>query len=292
VGAEKATDKKLSYCGELVYRQDRERFLSAMTAPPDRREALFALYAFNHEISKTAGVVSEPMLGQIRLQWWREAIEECYAGTPRRHAVVTSLAEVVQAVKPTQSLFDTLIEGREGDLDFQPPGTLADLERYAELTSGSLTELALEVCSGRERVLSDDLRKAARKVGTAWALVGLMRSLPFHMRARRGMLPRDLAASHGVAVSDLAEGRDVPGVALAVKDVCSHASALLREARAVSARGASASAVFGALSIGVITDSHLKQLRKVGHDVFDPRLSAPPALRGWSLMVRSVLGRY
>lgn len=275
-----------------MYRQDRERFLSAMTAPPARREALFALYAFNHEISKTAGVVSEPMLGQIRLQWWREAIEECYAGTPRRHAVVNALAEAVQDVKPTRFLFDALIEGREGDLDFQPPNSLAELERYADVTSGCLTELALEICLGRERACSDDLRKAARKVGTAWALVGLMRALPFHMRARRGMLPRDLAASHGVAASDLSEGRAVPGMALAVKDVCALASALLSDARAVPTGGAATSAVFGALSIGVIADSHLKQLQKVRHDVFDPRLSAPPALRGWTLLVRSVFGRY
>ena len=292
VSAEKNSGETLSYCGDLVYRQDRDRFLSAMTAPPARREALFALYAFNHEISKTAGVVSEPMLGQIRLQWWREAIEECYADTPRRHAVVTALAEVVQDVDPTRSLFDALIEGREGDLDFQPPGSLAELERYADLTSGCLTELALELCLGRDRMLSDDLRKAARKVGTAWAMVGLMRALPFHMRARRGMLPRDLAASHGVAVSDLSEGRDVPGMALAVKDVCLHASSLLADARTVSLGGAPGSAVFGALSIGVIADSHLKQLRKVRHDVFDPRLCAPPALRGWSLLVRSLFGRY
>ncbi|RVU39248.1 squalene/phytoene synthase family protein [Hwanghaeella grinnelliae] len=292
MGAEQDMGKNLSYCGEMVYREDRERFLSAMTAPPDRREALFALYAFNHEISKTAGVVSEPMLGQIRLQWWREAIEECYAGTPRRHAVVTALADVIQDVDPTRSLFEALIEGREQDLDFHPPGTVVDLERYADLTSGRLTELALELCLAGQDGASGDLRQAARKIGTAWAMVGLMRALPFHMRARRGMLPRELAASHGVAASDLSEGRNVPGIALAVEEVCAQACALLADARRVSTRGMPVGSIYGALSIGVIADSHLKQLRKVNFDVFDVRLAAPPVLRGWSLMIRSLRGRY
>lgn len=282
----------LSYCGEMVYNSDRDRFLSAMTAPPNRREALFALYAFNHEISKTAGVVSEPMLGQIRLQWWREAIDECYDGSPRRHAVVTALAEVIKQGRPTRAIFDTLIDGREGDLDFNPPQDLADLERYASMTSGGLTELALELALGGAGCISDELREAARQVGTAWAMIGLMRSLPFHMRHRRGMLPRVLAAENGVSAGDLAEGRNVPGISDTVKAVCARASELLDEARKHRTGQNQRAGVYGALSVGVLADGYLRQLRKVAYDVFDPRLSVPPALRGWSLMARSFRGRY
>ena len=67
---------RLSYCADQVRRQDRERYLTALFAPAGRREDLFALYAFNLEVAKTAEVVSEAMVGRIRLQWWREAIEE------------------------------------------------------------------------------------------------------------------------------------------------------------------------------------------------------------------------
>jgi len=292
VDASRDKGKGLSFCGEMVYRQDRDRFLSAMTAPPERREALFALYAFNQEVSKTAGVVSEPMLGQIRLQWWREAIEECYAGTPRRHAVVTALAAAINEVGPSRALFDALIEGREADLEFQPPQSLNDLERYADATSGGLTEIALEMTTGGGSGLSGEARQAARHVGTAWAMIGLMRALPFHMRNRRGMLPRDLAAAHGVSPADLAEGRPVEGVSGAVRDVCRRADDLLDQARSTRVQGGGRSAVYGALSIGVLADNYLRQLRKVGFDVFDGRLAAPPFTRGWSLMVRSLGGRY
>ena len=79
---------RLSACAEQVRRQDRERYLTALFAPAERREDLFALYTFNHEVAKTAEVVSEAMVGRIRLQWWREAIAEIYDGRPRAHGVV------------------------------------------------------------------------------------------------------------------------------------------------------------------------------------------------------------
>ncbi|WP_425404747.1 phytoene/squalene synthase family protein [Hwanghaeella sp.] len=290
--AGKDTGKALSYCAELVYGQDRERFLSAMTAPADRREFLFALYAFNHEIAKTSGVVSEPMLGQIRLQWWREAIDECYGGSPRRHAVVTALARAIAETTPSRSIFERVIDAREGDLEFASPKTMADLEGYAAATSGGLTELALEISSGLGEGLPDMARQAARDIGTAWGMIGLMRALPFHMRARRGMMPTDVAYSHNVSSVDLAEARNVPGLSLAVEEVCGRASGLLNRARVNRQLNVSIADVFGALSIGVLADSHLRQLKKVRYDVFDPRLSAPPALRGLSLMLRSLRNRY
>src|SRR5476649_2521907 len=86
----------LSYCAEQVRRYDHDRFLTALFAPADRRDDLLALYAFNLEIAKIRETVTEPMLGRIRLQWWREAIEGFAAGTVRKHAVAEPLAEAVR----------------------------------------------------------------------------------------------------------------------------------------------------------------------------------------------------
>ena len=77
----------LSPCAELVRRHDPDRFLTVLFAPPARREALFVLYAFNHELARARAVVSEPMLALIRLQWWREVVQ----GTAKRHEVATNL---------------------------------------------------------------------------------------------------------------------------------------------------------------------------------------------------------
>src|SRR5690349_9907669 len=89
------SEAALSYCGQEVRKFDNDRFLTGLFAPADRREALFALYAFNHEIAKTREVVSEPVLGQMRLQWWFDSIEGIYAGTVPAHAVLQPLAEAI-----------------------------------------------------------------------------------------------------------------------------------------------------------------------------------------------------
>ena len=88
----------LSPVGALARAADYDRYLSALFAPVGRREALFALIAFNHEIARIPEAVSEPMLGRIRLQWWREVVEAVYAGAPaRRHEVAVPLADAIRA---------------------------------------------------------------------------------------------------------------------------------------------------------------------------------------------------
>ena len=79
---------KLSYCADYVRRNDKDRFLCSLFAIPTAREALFTLYAFNQEVSKTREMVSDTMLGHIRLQWWRDTLTEISQGKIRKHEVV------------------------------------------------------------------------------------------------------------------------------------------------------------------------------------------------------------
>ena len=131
--------KTLTYCADQLRRYDRDRFQVALFASEERREAIFALYAFNLEIAKTAESVTESTLGQIRLQWWRERIDEIYAGQARAHQVIEPLGRAVRDLKLTRELFDRLLDGREFDLEGRAPRDLAELETYAEATSASLS---------------------------------------------------------------------------------------------------------------------------------------------------------
>src|SRR5438105_5285090 len=95
---------------DLLRRHDRDRYLCTLFAPADRRAALIALYAFNYEIAKTRDVVSEPLLGQTRLQWWREALDAVYSGGPvREHEVMTPLAAAIRRHDLGRAHFDTMI---------------------------------------------------------------------------------------------------------------------------------------------------------------------------------------
>src|SRR5579864_3974017 len=102
---------RLSPVAALVRRHDRDRYQTALFAPADRREALFALYAFNYEIARVREIVTQPMLGQIRLQWWREIVAAAYEdGPPRPHEVAGPLAAVIGDVMPTRVHFDRMID--------------------------------------------------------------------------------------------------------------------------------------------------------------------------------------
>jgi NADH dehydrogenase [ubiquinone] 1 alpha subcomplex assembly factor 6 len=192
---------RLSACGALVERHDRDRYLASLFAAEPEREALFALYAFNHEVAKTAEVVSEPMLGEIRLQWWREAIAGIYEGRPRHHEVVLPLAEAVAAKALPRELLERIVDARAFDLDPAPPANLETLRGYAEGSSTALLLLALHILGACDAAS----REAAEQLGPAWAYLGLLRALPLHARQKRSYLPADLCAEAGVDLQEVFE---------------------------------------------------------------------------------------
>src|SRR3546814_10175603 len=100
----------------------------------------------------TAEVVSEPMIGRIRLQWWRECLDGIYDGAARQHEVVQPLAEAIAARQLPRALLEAIIDARELDLDAEPPARLEALRGYVEGTSTSLVRLALHVQIGRANV--------------------------------------------------------------------------------------------------------------------------------------------
>jgi phytoene synthase len=171
-------------CEELVRDADYDRYLSALFVPAERRAHLFALFAFNYETAKTAESVSQPLMGQIRLQWWRDALDEIDAGRVRRHEVVEALAETIKAHTLPRPLLDALIDAHENDLVETPFESWAEFDAYADATAGNVIRLAARII-GASGV--DDA--AARDAGIAYALTGLLRALPFHAAKRRLMLP-------------------------------------------------------------------------------------------------------
>jgi NADH dehydrogenase [ubiquinone] 1 alpha subcomplex assembly factor 6 len=283
-----AAETDLTPVARLVRRHDRDRFLTALFAPAERRQDLLALYAFNYEVAKTREVVTEPMLGRIRLQWWRDSIDAIYAGRPvRRHEVVEPLADTIRRRDLTRYHFDRLIDAREADLDDEPPPNLAALEAYAMDTSARLVWLALEALGVRDGPAVE----AGRGIGFAYALVGLLRAVPFHARAKRLFLPADLVAAAGLQVHKaLFELKSSPGLAGAVQPVAAAAQRHLAAAR--SLRSQVPRAALPALLPGVIAGPWLERLGRVGYDVLDPRLAATGTGASWRLALAALLGRY
>jgi len=277
---------RLSACGALVERHDRDRYLASLFAPEAEREQLFALFAFNHEVAKTAEVVSEPMIGQIRLQWWRESLAGIYEGKVRLHEVVQPLAGAVEAKQLPRSLLEAIIDAREFDLDPAPPASLEALRVYVEGTSTALLRLALRIL-GAEDAAS---REAAEQLGPAWAYLGLLRALPLHARQKRCYLPADLMAEAGVDLRDVFELRSAPALTAVsrrlMQAAAEHLAAARRPAAAVPRRA------LPALLPARLADLYLKQLRRAGGDPFAAAAQAPAPGRVWRLAWAHWIGRY
>jgi len=134
-------DADLNACAALVERADPVRFRGAMAAPVAARKLLFPLYAFNVEVARAPWVTQEPMIAEMRLQWWREVCEEITEGRPvRRHEVATPLAGVINAGDAL--LLDELVAARRWDIYKDAFEDVAHFERYINQTSGNLTWVA------------------------------------------------------------------------------------------------------------------------------------------------------
>jgi len=260
----------LSPIGALVRNHDRDRFQTALFAPAALREALFALYAFNYEIARVRESVREPMLGQIRLQWWRDVIDAAYTGTtPRRHEVVEPLTAVIREHGLSRAHFDRLIDSRERDLDPAPPATFAELEDYAERSSAPLIQLALEVLGAA----TPEAMAAATKIGIAYALTGIIRALPHAAQIGWQLLPAD-AASTREAVEAIA------------KAAAAHLRAAGARRRAVPARAVPA------LLPARVAKAALGRIEHANFDPFAPGVADSDPLQPWRLAVASLFRRF
>ncbi|WP_448206531.1 phytoene/squalene synthase family protein [Azospirillum sp. sgz302134] len=277
----------LSYSGQEVRKYDNDRFLTSLFAPAERREALFALYAFNLEIAKTREVVTEPVLGQMRLQFWRDGIEKVYEGGPvPKHGVMEPLAAAAREHGLTRALFERLIDAREADLEDSPPASLECLVNYAEVTGAPLVQLALEALGVRDEAPG----KAARHVGIAYALTGILRAVPFHARQHRVMLPADRTEAHGLNTGALFELRSPLELRPVVAEVAQVARDHLSQARAL--RREVPRAALPALLPAVLADTYLDVIAREGNDPFAARVLMPNPFRQAKLAWAAVRGRY
>ncbi|OSQ37790.1 phytoene/squalene synthase family protein [Thalassospira mesophila] len=265
----------LSYCAQYVRRNDRDRFLCALFAAPDRREDLFALYAFNQEISKTREMVSEAMLGQIRLQWWRDALDGIEKGEVRKHEVVEPLAGLISTDKVARGTLEALIDAREFDLFDTAPDSLKALDDYIDQTAGRVSQAAVGVLG----VNDADADEAARRAGNAYGTVGILRAMVFHGRAKRQYVPTDLLEQHGVSTGDIFEFRRTDAVRQMTKHMAEHADKKIREARKM--RSAVPKPALSAVLQVVLAENYLKKLKKADYDPFSAEfgLARPASFR-------------
>ncbi len=224
----------IAACASLVQRGDPARFRAVMATPVRLRALLFPLYAFNIEVARAPWVTKEPMIAEMRLQWWRDALEEVAAGGQvRRHEVVTPLADMLDG-KGARDL-DSIIETRRIDIEGIRPGGEADLIRYLDRTSGTLLWTAARLAGVEDE-------PAARDAGLAHGIAAWLTAGPDLVARGRQPLPpgeplphiRALAAK-GLAALDRFRQARLPRAARPVFFVLTDVEPLLRAFQAAPA---------------------------------------------------------
>ena len=175
---------------QTVRAADPDRYFATLFAPAPHRPYLHALYAFNHEVAHVAESVREPMLGAIRLEWWRETVEGAAKGVPRNHDVARGLAALFAERQLPPASFEAMIAARAFDSSAEHFADFAALETYLDAGGGTLMRLAALILGGDSRLM--------REAALAYGLTGLLRSLPFHNRRHKLYLPLDLLTALGL----------------------------------------------------------------------------------------------
>jgi len=267
-------------CYGLVRRADHDRYLSTLLAPAARRDSLMVLYAFNVEIARVSEVVSEPMLGEIRLQWWREALEAIANGQASGHEVALAI-DTLHRVSPFPlALCRQLIDARARDLSDEPFADMEALQDYAAGTSGSLMRMAGQLLKVQALDTVED--QIIAHAGLAYAYTGLMRALPFHASQGRIDLPLDLMGRCDVDPHDILSGRMTPGLRLALDELIERAHEELAQARAKTLSGTILPAVLPAS----LCDAYLNIIAAPDFDPF----TMPCDVAGFRRQLR-LLGR-
>ena len=165
----------MSPFAEKVRQMDPDRYYAALFAPAVIRDRLMVLYAFYLEAARIPEEVSEPVIGEMRLNWMKEAVEDLFADPPkvRRHDLYEALSDLVREPGgPSKEDLLQLIEARVADLGQGPFPDEAERERYIDRTAGLVMKLASQLCHGHE--LAQDMSSVLVSAGRYWGFTGLL----------------------------------------------------------------------------------------------------------------------
>lgn len=263
---------------------DPDRAIAALFAPSKVRDDLFALIAFNAELARIADQVSEPELGAIRLQWWRDALERAQTGEATGHPVADAFGGVLGRRALSRERIAALIDARFFDIGETVMADTASLNAYLSDTTGSLFALTADIAaagvvdaaSGRRDVI---VEKSAR----AYGLVDVMCDVPRLAARGRTYLPADGLARHGTAPDTVFAGETTPGLLALLAEMRDDARDALHEAvLELKETGPDAVGRVSFLPLALVAP-YLKALAKV-EDPLRQAARINPLVRLWRLL--------
>jgi phytoene synthase len=225
-----AADKEAAgFCADLVRTHDFTRYVSTLFVPAEPRRALVALYAFNVEISRVHEHVSQPLPGEIRLQWWTDMLAGAGHGGIEGNPVAAELMRAIRNWRLPVERLSRLIDEHQFDLYNDPMPTLAALEGYINDTSSALFSLGAGI-AGRP---SEEVEHLARHAGLAHGMAQVMAALPLDASRRQLFVPQQVLESHGCGIEEVFAGKQTPKLRAALDQLLGEARGHLKTAFAL-----------------------------------------------------------
>jgi len=256
------------FCAELVRSRDFPRYASTLFVPAAQRRALLALYAFNVEISRVREQVSQPLPGEMRLQWWTDMLAGTGHGGIEGNPVAAELLLAIRYWRLPVERLSRLIDEHQFDLYNDPMPTMAALEGYINDTSSALFSLAAGVAGPP----SDEIEHLARHAGLAQGFVQVIAALPLDASRRQLFVPLQLLESHGSDIEEVFAGKQTPKLRAALDQLVGEAREHLKTALELLAHvPPQVRPVFLPLSL-VARD--LKRMSRADSDPFTPKVTS------------------
>ncbi|KAJ3801528.1 isoprenoid synthase domain-containing protein [Lentinula aff. detonsa] len=285
-----ATDHEaVEYCRDFVRKYDYEAYLIAQFWPKELRGSYYAIKAFSTELAMIQDSVSNPTIGMMRMQFWRDAIKAMMNGNPSRHPIAQALHQAsIRSNLPFYHL-NRIIDARDAELQVPVHLTVDSLTAHSESTSSTLLYLLLSSLS----LPSSALSHAASHLGAAQAFTTLIRAMPFHAKNGRMVVPAEITAKHGVVQEEVfRRGPAAKGIDDAVFEFATLANDHLVTARSMFDQegfgGRVPQEAMPVFLTGVPVSSILKQAEEVNFNIFNPRMQT----RDWKLPWRIWKGYY
>jgi phytoene synthase len=215
-----------AFCAEQVRTHDFERYASTLFVDAGTRRALLALYAFNVEISRVREQVSQPLPGEIRLQWWTDMLAGAGHGGIEGNPVAAELLRAVRTYGLPAERLSRLIDEHQFDLYNDPMPSMAALEAYIYDTSSALFALGTRIM-GRQ---SDEIDHLARHAGFAHGFARVIAVLPIDASRRQLFVPLQLLESHGSGMEEVFAGKETPNLRAALDQLIGEARSHLKTA--------------------------------------------------------------
>jgi 15-cis-phytoene synthase len=210
-----------SHCEALVRAADKDRFLAGLFAPAEARAHLYALYAFAAEIARVREAAREPLPGEIRLQWWRDALAGEARGDVAANPVSAALIDTIERCALPREPLIALIDAHAFDLYDDAMASMADLDDYAVRTAGTLFSLAAHILGGSGA--GDATVAAAAPAGIACGIAHRLQAFPRDVARRQMLVPLDLLAQHGVSREAIEARQNIDGLRAALAALRAHA---------------------------------------------------------------------